>query len=211
MFKNRCSRIYGVIAIKRLSSPGIFVLMIVAAHLLNSGYNWTQYTLSHLALLRYGWLETAAVCIFGLFILSLAPGLYSAIQPRIGLRSAVIILIVMGLAFLMVAAFKTSDSDVVTMSVLIHRGATVIIAVTFPLASFLMLPSLRLDPRWRGLAVYCATAGIISVVLDIIAISMPHEIQTIMAGLWERISAANGIVWFQVFAVRLFNIHRATQ
>jgi hypothetical protein len=100
--------------------------------------------------------------------------------------------------------FRTSNTDIVTAGIVIHRVAVITITLAFPLACFLMLPALRSDVSWKDMAGYCGAAGVISVILDIVAVTVTPDVQQNLAGLWEKGSIANALVWCQVFAVRLF-------
>ena len=44
----------------------------------------------------------------------------------------------------------------------------------------------------------------IGVVLDLVAVMVTPDVQQRLAGLWEKASVANALVWCQVFASRLF-------
>jgi len=191
-----------------IAAPSVYVVMTVVLQLLNSDLNRMQYTLSDLALKRYGSIETVAACLLGVSLLALSFGLYSNIKSTKTAKGFAAALAVMGPAFFLVAAFQTSNSDVVTSQVIVHRAAVVTIAVAFPVACLLTSAGLRPDIRWRDLATYCAVAGVISILLDLITTFVPHRTQQDIAGLWEKASLANAVILCQVLGVRLFVVSR---
>jgi len=195
-----------VAAVIGITTPPVYVAFIVVLQLLNSDLSWIQYTLSDLALRPYGWIETAAACLLGVCLLAIGLGLYFNSKPTKSTAGFAAAMAVMGLAFFLVAAFQTSDSDIVTMQVIIHRAAVVTLAVAFPAACLLMSVSLRTDNRWRGLMRYCAIAGAISVALNLVTAFAPPQTQRAVAGLWEKASLANAIILCQVLGIRLFVI-----
>jgi hypothetical membrane protein len=190
--------------------PTIFAGLTVAVHLVNPGLSWTKYTLSDLALGRFGWIESVSMFVFGLCLLGVVLGLRSCVRQSRPMRVATALLVLTALGFVATAVFRTSNSDIVTTGIVIHRVAVVTITVAFPVACFVMLPALRSDPQWRAMAVYCAVAGVVSVILDIIAVVVPHGVQQNLAGLWEKGSIANALIWCQAFASRVFLVGRGT-
>jgi hypothetical membrane protein len=186
--------------------PAVFVVLSLAVHLLNPDVDWVRYTLSDLALGHYGWIESVSMFVFGLCLLGVAFGLRHAVRPYRcrWLKSATNLLALTALCFSATAVFRTNNTDIVTTGIIIHRVAVITITLAFPAACFLLLPALKCDSRWRDMAVYCAVAAVISVVLDIAAVSVSQEVQQKLAGLWEKTSIANALIWCQVFALRVF-------
>jgi hypothetical membrane protein len=187
-----------------VSVPSLFVALTVVVHLLNPELSWIKYTLSDLALGHFGWIETVSMGVFGLCLLGVALGLRHAVDSTRLMKTAATLLAVTALGFVATAVFRTSNTDIVTVGIVIHRVAVITITLAFPAACFLKLPALWRDPRWKGMAVYCAVAGAVSVILDIVAVSVSPGVQQTMAGLWEKASIFNALAWCQVFAARLF-------
>lgn len=114
------------------------------------------------------------------------------------------------LALFVIAGFKTSDTAIVTPSVLIHRVSVGVLTVCFPAACLVLVPALRGDRRWKSLALYSGVVGAIGLILDISGASIPRDLQQGVAGLWEKVFVANGLIWCQVFAVRLLRVSHQT-
>jgi hypothetical membrane protein len=184
--------------------PTAFVALTIVVHLLNPELDWVRYTLSDLALGHFGWVESISMFVFGLCLLGVAFGLRHGLQSNHRMRSASVLLVITAVGFAATAVFRTSNSDIVTPGVVIHRIAVITITVAFPVACFLMVRALRSDARWRDMTGYCAAAAVISVVLDLVAVMVTPDVQQRLAGLWEKASVANALVWCQVFASRLF-------
>ncbi len=199
-----------VVAVISVITPSMFVILNIVIHLLNSDVNWIQNTLSDIALMRYGWIETASTCILGLCAFATAYGLYFSIKSKKTLKSLVAILAIAGLALFIIAAFPISDSGIITPQVVIHRGALVTTVIAFPIACLLMALSFRSDMRWRSLVTYCIYAGVISIVLDLVILFISSLTNQVIEGLWEKVSLMNGVVLFQVIGVRLFMITRTS-
>ena len=184
-------------------TPSVYVGLTVAVHLLNPGDSWMRYTLSDLALRQYGWIETLSLCILAVCVIAVACSLYGNATHRRENVAALAMFGVVSFALLLIAGFKASETDVVTPVVLVHRASVGVLTICFPAACLLMVPALRADPRWRSLAWYCALTGAIGIVLDISGASIPRDVQQSVAGLWEKVYVANGVIWCQVFAARL--------
>jgi len=190
-------------------TPSVYVGLTVAIHLLNPGDPWMRYTLSDLALTRYGWIETLSLCVLAVGVIAVAFSLYRNARRRRENVAALAMFGIVSLALLLIAGFKASDTAVVTPVVLVHRASVGVLTITFPAACLLMVPALRADPRWRNLAWYSALTGTVGIVLAIVGASLPHDLQQSVAGLWEKVFITTGVIWCQVFAVKLFLVSRA--
>jgi hypothetical protein len=198
---NQVRRAFGLTGV---ITPSIYAALTVAIHVLNPRDPWTQYTLSDLALTRYGWIETLSLCVLAICLMSVAYGLYRNASHGRENKIALGMFVTASVALFLIAGFKTSDSASLTPFVAVHRASVGVLTVCFPAACLLLVPALRADPRWKSLAVYSAIAGGVGVFLDIAGASIPRDVQHDVAGLWEKLFVADGIIWCQVFAVKLF-------
>ncbi len=187
-----------------LITPSVYAALTVAVHVLNPRDPWMQYTLSDLALTHYGWIETLSLCVLAICLMSVAYGLYKNASHGRENRIALAMFAAASVALFLIAGFKSSDSASLTPFVAVHRASVGVLTVCFPAACLLLVPALRADPRWKSLAVYSAVAGGIGVILDIAGASIPRDVQQNVAGLWEKLFVADGVIWCQVFAVKLF-------
>jgi hypothetical protein len=163
-----------------------------------------QSTLSDLALTHYGWVETLSLCVLAIGLMSVAYGLYKNASHGRENRIALAMFVVASVALFLIAGFKSSETAALTPFVAVHRAAVGVLTVCFPAACLLLVPALRADPRWKSLAVYSAIAGGIGVLLDVAGAAIPRDVQQNVAGLWEKLFVADGLIWCQVFAVKVF-------
>jgi hypothetical protein len=192
-----------IAAIIGIVAPFIYVVLIIVVHLLNPAAGWIQCTLSELALMQYGWLETVATCVFALAILSVSYGLYFSSLLKKNKISLLTVFFSLALALCLVAAFHVRNDNLINPSVIVHRGAVVIASIAFPLACLLLGYFFRSDSRWRNLARYCIAAAVISLVFDLVAVYISTVIKINIAGLWEKASLLNGVLFCQLCSIRL--------
>ncbi len=163
-----------------------------------------EYTLSDLALTRYGWIETLSMCVLAVCVIAVGVGLYRTALQRRETRIALGMFVITSIALFAIAGFKSSDTAAMTPFVFIHRASVGVLTVCFPVVCLMMVSPLRSDPRWKSLALYSAIAGAIGLALDIFGAVLPRDFQHNVAGLWEKLFMADGVIWCQVFAVKLF-------
>ncbi len=197
-------RVHGAFSLTGVITPSVYAGLTVAVHVLNPRDGWIQYTLSDLALTHYGWIETLSICVLAVCAMAVGVGLYRTALQRRETRIALAMFVVTSLALFAIAGFKSSDTAAVTPFVLIHRASVGVLTFCFPVACLTMVPALRSDPMWKSLAWFSAIAGLIGIALDIAGAAMPRDLQHQVAGLWEKLFMADGVVWCQVFAVKLF-------
>ncbi len=194
-----------MLALAGASGPVLFTVITLIAHLLRPGYDWVGQTISELALGENGWLAICGLALFGALTIVLALALFLDIEKRHGFRTAIILLILCGVGFILLSIFSTDvrGSPVVTLRGLVHQGSVRVITSLFPLACFLLIPSLKNDRRWHNLLVYTVVTGILALVIDVLWAVLPGEFLKPRLGLYERILTAIALVWMEVTAVRL--------
>ena len=105
----------------------------------------------------YGWVQTVSFYLLGVSILAAAIILQIKLTVRFNLGA--IVLAVMGLAFFVIGSCRTPlPGGPVTLSAGLHTYATAVVVLTFPLARFLIAPTLW---AWgyRRLHLYTIMAG----------------------------------------------------
>ncbi len=194
----------GAFSLTGLITPSVYAGLTVAVHVLNPRDGWMEYTLSDLALTRYGWIETLSMCVLAVCVIAVGVGLYRTALQRRETRIALGMFVITSIALFAIAGFKSSDTAAMTPFVFIHRASVGVLTVCFPVVCLMMVSPLRSDPRWKSLALYSAIAGAIGLALDIFGAVLPRDFQHNVAGLWEKLFMADGVIWCQVFAVKLF-------
>lgn len=194
------------------AGPILFIALTAIAHIIVRGYNWISQTISELALSSDGWLETAALSILGISVGALAVTLYFGLPRTKVTRVAFILLIVIGLALLLTGVFPTNNlNDGVNAPALIHSWAVRLIAVLFPVVCFLLAYAFRSDSRLKVIYPYTVVAGAIGLALDFMSLAFPLESLHYYVGIYERILAINGLVWFEVVAIKVLLVSKPDQ
>ncbi len=192
------------LALAGILAPLIFWLIPIFVAATLSDYNALRYTISALVLTPQGWLQTLAFCSFGILVMLFSFGLYSGIIRKSGLKASIVFLFLTGLGTLIIGIFPTDLGPTVSLHARIHHDTVKVVGALFPLLCFLLLPSLKADPRWKGFVLYTGFAGAVAVLLiPVWFIGNSTGWMYYWVGLYERIFAANSIIWLEVMAVRL--------
>jgi len=172
--------------------------------MLQPEYNSVKETLSVLVYTPQGWVQTLNFCLFGILIMLFTPGFYYGIRHQRGLNISLVLIFLMGLGMLLIGVFPTDDGNSITMHGLIHQYTVRAVGLMFPLACALMIPSLKSDLRWKGLAIYTGVAGASVFILIIIWILLVISgLMSAVTGLYERVFVANTVLWLEIMALRL--------
>lgn len=192
------------LALAGILGPLMFGLVPLALASSLPGYNAVKDTLSALALTPHGWIQTLDFCLFGLFVILFAWGLYAGIARRRGLKLSLVLLILSGIGVLLIGIIPTDPAPVMTLRGLVHKQIVYAVGLLFPAACYTMLPSLKNDPNWRGLAPYTAITGSLVFVFIVgwIYLNASGLVSSIL-GLYERIFTWNATIWVEIMAVRL--------
>lgn len=199
--------VYSLFALAGIIGPIVLGIADLTAGISATQYNLFRHSISSLALTRLGWVQTIGFLVIGLLTEVFVAGLLFSIRGRRGFRFSIAILVWFGFGLLLVGAFNTDPvGGVHTIAGTIHGIAAKTIFILFPIACFLLLPSLKRDRRWRRLFVYTAVTGGIAAILVIIGFWLPEE--TNWFGLYERMMVWDAIAWLEVMSVRLFLLSR---
>ncbi len=204
-------RVRGAFSLTGLITPSVYASLTVAVHVLNPRDGWIQYTLSDLALTHYGWIETLSMCVLAVCVIAVGIGLYRTALQKRETRIALGMFVITSIALFAIAGFKSSDTAAVTPFVMIHRASVAVLTVCFPVVCLMMVRPLRSNPRWKSLGLYSAIAGAVGLALLVFGAVLPRDFQHSVAGLWEKLFMADGVIWCQVFAVKLFVESRRRQ
>ncbi len=115
------------------------------------------------------------------------------------------ILSLFGFGLLLIGAFHTDRfAGRHTIEGAIHGFAAESIFWLFPVASLLIAPSLKKDPRWKSLYIYSIAAAILAVALMMGGIWIKDG--TPYYGLFERVLVADEIIWVEIMAIWLLRL-----
>jgi len=175
---------------------------------LRENYNPLQRSLSELALGSLGWIQMINFIFVGLLIIGFTVGLFRHVknshQPLF--RVGVCLLLTTGIEIIIIAFVPTAPYVDMTLRPTPHGIIAGTLISFLMIASFLLLPALKADPRWRGLYWYTLATGIAAVIIGSLRAMAPFV--WVYFGLHERLLLANGTIWFVVMGVRLLQIVR---
>lgn len=148
----------------------------------------------------HGWVQTAVFFVFGLSLIVLALILYFHI--KIKFKAGMFALGLLGAAFAVVGSNPTrAPGAVETLTNLVHRDASIFIVFMFPLACFLLAPSLKAKGHTvlRWITIGAGTFALIF--LTVGGAIMVNRLA--MVGLYERILLWNGQLWVELVCAQL--------
>lgn len=183
-----------------LAGPLAFQSSSTAVSFLQNGYNLVRDAVSILVFGPYGWLQTTGFYLFGISLLALSVILFAKVRVKI--NAGAILLALLGIGFIMIGAHKgPGPEEVLNYSGLIHEITVAIVVVVFPVACFLLAPSLK---AWgyRGLYIYTIAVGIFAALFMIIGGPI-LALRYSLIGIFERVLLWNGQLWLLVICIRL--------
>jgi hypothetical protein len=190
------------LALAGMAGPVVLAVTDLTASFTNTSYSLVRDSISSLALTHIGWLQTIGFLAIGLLVEIFVAGLLFNIKRVRGFHLSIGLLVFFGFCLLLIGAFHTNpvggpDTIDGTIHSLVATGAFWI----FPIAVFIIAPSLRKDPNWSNIFHYTiATAGL-GLIL-VIALGIAQD-KISWFGLLERLLVANMIIWVEVVAIKL--------
>jgi len=198
------SSILRLLAMAGVLGPVLFWGISFLVAVSQPGYSSVKNTISSLVFTQYGWLQTLDFCILGLVIIAFSLGLYSGIHRKIGLKLSLLLMVLIGFGTLLIGVFPTDPGPTISLHAQIHHGLVRGIGILYPISCFLMLPSLKSDPRWKPLTAYTAISGTMVFILVLVWILMlSSDWMDAWVGLYERVFVANAVIWLEIMALRL--------
>jgi hypothetical protein len=194
-----------LLAIAGIIGPIAFWLISSLMAASHPGYSSVSLTLSKLVFTSNGWIQIIGFCLLGYMVILFAGGLYSGVEARPGLKLGTIAIFLIGLGVLIIGLFPTDliDGTFSTQGT-IHLNAAKSVGALFPLACFLIVPSLKHDRRWRGFDMFTVASGVLVLLLAILWVSVnSHWGIEDLVGLYERVYFGIAILWVEVMSVRL--------
>ena len=145
----------------------------------------------------------------GVLSIIFAEALYAGFRPRRSLTAAVIVWLLIGLGFTVAGIFQADPSvnpsivGAMTWHGLVHDFAGYSLAGVFPIACFLMVPGFKKDVHWRKFVNYTIAVGVLSLLLDLVRVTLPWSLLQPWNGLYERVILINDLVWLELVALKL--------
>ncbi len=190
-------------AIVGIVGPMVVIVGDLAASLSVPGYSPIRDSVSSFALTSLGWLQTICFLAMGLLWEIFTAGLYFTIRRARGFHVGIVFFALCGFVLLLIAAFHMGHSGAPRIDGTIHNIASYGLGLLFPIAIFLLAPSLRNTPDWRKVFIYTIIAGVLALALIMGAL---FGEQRGWFGLYERIIILNALVWVEVVAIHFLRL-----
>jgi hypothetical membrane protein len=165
------------LALAAATGPVVYMVLIVALHVLRPDYDPARRFLSEYSVGPFGFLGTASFGILAISLLLVSLGLRLTVRPSLALTCSGLLFVVTAAAFLTSAVFPTDlqpaggGRPTPTRSGTIHDLAALVVFASL-VPAFLILPfGFKRDPNWRSLLVpsllyaFLFLAGIVLFVL----------------------------------------------
>ena len=136
---------------------GYFVATVVVLHLVESEFDPVDHYISDYAVGDFGFLMRSAFFAAGIGTLALARGFSISLAPGRRARSAIILITVAGVGFLVAGAFNGNVADEAgeieyTAAGIVHTIAGVLLFFSLTIAAFLLRGVFARDARWAALS-----------------------------------------------------------
>lgn len=191
---------FGAVVVLVGISPILFQSASVTLEQLQSGYDPVRQAMSSLVFGNYGWIQTAAFYLLGISLIVLAVILY--FHLKIKFKVGIVAVALLGTAFTIVGGNTAAlPGSAPTVSTFVHNGASIFIAALFPIACFLLAPSLKAKGH-TVLRRYTIGVGISSLLFFTIGGSI-LVLHLSMIGIFERIMLWNGLLWIELVCAQL--------
>ena len=178
---------------------GIFLFwpLTYISQLVHGKYNPLESTVSQLELGPGSDIEKVAFLMSGLFAITFTLGLYVYFKQRNEKMfvSGIFLLVSIGIATCILAIIPPVSTSTAGSA---HTSLTVIILGAFPFSCFFLIPKFKKE-SWHGIFVYTLITGILAAAFGIGSLFSPES----FFGLAERLTIANGMVWFGVVGTNI--------
>jgi len=197
--------IHSALAMAGMVGPIMLIIGDLTASLSSPDYSLVRNSISSLALMPIGWLQTIGFLALGLMVEIFTAGLLFNVKRARGFHLGIAVLVFFGFGMLLIGAFHTDPVGAVrTIEGRIHGFAATTSFSLFPVAILFLASSLKKDPGWKNLFIYSAVTFILAVLLGI-TLRIVQE-KSGWFGLVERILVANMIIWVEVAAINLMRL-----
>jgi hypothetical membrane protein len=183
--------------------PAVLAATTLMMHAFQENYDWLHQTISQLGQGPHGWIENTGFITFGVLMVIFVEALYSGFRRRRSLVAVMAIWILVGLGFITIGIFRVDVAGSSTLHGLIHSLTTRALAVLFPIACFLLIPSFEGDPHWHNMVWYTIFTGAFALLLDSLSFPLSRVLLKSWTGLYERVVLLNALTWLEVVAIRL--------
>jgi hypothetical protein len=193
-----------------------FVALFLVEGVTRPGYSPWRHAVSQLSLGPFGWVNVAGLLLVGGALLAFAAGLRRALPTGTGSTWAPRLLRVVGVCFLLLAAFPDDPglgyppATPATQSLpgLVHGLAATVAFGCLSAACLVMARRFAADPVWRGWRRYSLVSGVLVAVGYLAAavatgLDRAGVLPNAPGGLIQRVMIIGGFAWVVLLAARL--------
>jgi hypothetical membrane protein len=197
--------IHSALGMAGVVGPIMLIIGDLTASLSSPDYSLVRNSISSLALMPIGWLQTIGFLALGLLVEIFTAGLLFNVKRARGFHLGIAVLVFFGFGMLLIGAFHTDPVGAArTIEGRIHGFAATTSFSLFPVAILFLASSLKKDPGWKNLFLYSVVSFILAVLLGI-TLRIVQE-KSGWFGLVERLLVANMIIWIEVAAINLMRL-----
>jgi hypothetical protein len=197
--------IHSALAMAGMVGPIMLTIGDLTASLSSPDYSLVRNSISSLALMPIGWLQTIGFLALGLLVEIFTAGLLFNVKGARGFHLGIAVLVFFGFGMLLIGAFHTDPVGAMrTIEGRIHGFTATTSFSLFPVAILFLASSLKKDPGWKNLFLYSVVTFILAVLLGI-TLRIVQE-KSGWFGLVERLLVANMIIWIEVAAINLMRL-----
>lgn len=193
----------GLLALAGVAGPIVLLIadLIAALSAAGNNYSLVRHSISILAWMPMGWLQTVGFLAIGLLVEMFAAGLFLSIRRARGFAFGIVLLVCFGFGLLLIGAFHTDiPGNPNTVDGTIHGVAASTAFWLLPIASLLITPSLKEDPYWKPLFPYSMAIALFALIWILIyRVWLPADLSWF--GLYERILVITEVLWVEVMAI----------
>ena len=188
----------------------LFLLIMLALDVIQSGSNPILKTISDLVHGSYGWLQSLAFALVGFWFFVFVSRLYSMTIKRISSLTAASFLGITSIGFLLIAIFPSQSGALEqTVQGIIHNSVAGLISSSFIIGCLAFAIHFRKDPRWKRYWTYTTLTVIACLMFTLLWALIPPEWQ--LRGLGERLLLTSGFAWVMVISLKMVRLCRQPQ
>jgi len=205
--------------------PLLFVLVFLAEGATRPGYSAWRHAVSQLSLGDHGWVNSAALVVFGLLMLGFARGLALTFPSGTGSTWGPRLVAVFGLSLIVAGLFVIDPSldyppgarQTYTLHGLVHAlDAGPVLFGSLSAACLVFARRFSGDSHWKGWQPYSiVTAALVAGFFIACSVAAALDQYGVLSpgpgGLLQRVSLISGLSWMALLAFRLLRIARATE
>jgi len=188
----------------------LFLLILLALDIIQSGSNPILKTISDLVHGSYGWLQNLAFILVAFWFFVFVSRLYSVTKRKISSLTGTSFLSITSIGFLFIAIFPAQTNGLEqTLQGFIHDSIAGLISSSFIIGCIAFAFRFRRDPQWKRYWTYTIITVIFCLAFALLWALIPPEWQ--LRGLGERLLLTSGFAWVAVISLRLVRLCRKPQ